>query len=392
MLVYLDNSATTRQYDQVTDAMAEAMRDTYGNPSSLHSLGVAAEKKVREARKSLASAFGTGEDEIYFTSGGTESDNTVLAGAAAARKRTGKRIIISAVEHPAVLEPARRLEKAGFEVEYIGVDRHCHLDMEQLKAALSEDTILVSVMGVNNEAGTIMPIGEIARMKDEYNKAHGTQIWFHSDAVQALGKIPVSVKKEWQGVDFISASGHKIHGPKGIGVMYVRKGINIEPFMVGGGQERHMRSGTENTTGIIGFGLAAKMALQSFGERTATMAEARSYLLEGLKTEIPDIAVNSPQDETCCPSVLNVSFLGTRGEVILHTIEQEGIFVSTGSACSSNKKGQSHVLAAMGLKDKEIESAIRFSFSEFNTIEEMDYVLDKLKQAVMRFRKLGSFR
>lgn len=392
MLVYLDNSATTRQYDQVTDAMAEAMRDTYGNPSSLHSLGVAAEKKVREARKSLASAFGTGEDEIYFTSGGTESDNTVLAGAAAARKRTGKRIIISAVEHPAVLEPARRLEKAGFEVEYIGVDRHCHLDMEQLKAALSEDTILVSVMGVNNEAGTIMPIGEIARMKDEYNKAHGTQIWFHSDAVQALGKIPVSVKKEWQGVDFISASGHKIHGPKGIGVMYVRKGINIEPFMVGGGQERHMRSGTENTTGIIGFGLAAKMALQSFGERTATMAAARGYLLEGLKTEIPDIAVNSPQDETCCPSVLNVSFLGTRGEVILHTIEQDGIFVSTGSACSSNKKGQSHVLAAMGLKDKEIESAIRFSFSEFNTIEEMDYVLDKVKQAVTRFRKLGSFR
>ena len=372
--------------------MAEAMRDTYGNPSSLHSLGVAAEKKVREARKSLASAFGTGEDEIYFTSGGTESDNTVLAGAAAARKRTGKRIIISAVEHPAVLEPARRLEKAGFEVEYIGVDRHCHLDMEQLKAALSEDTILVSVMGVNNEAGTIMPIGEIARMKDEYNKAHGTQIWFHSDAVQALGKIPVSVKKEWQGVDFISASGHKIHGPKGIGVMYVRKGINIEPFMVGGGQERHMRSGTENTTGIIGFGLAAKMALQSFGERTATMAAARGYLLEGLKTEIPDIAVNSPQDETCCPSVLNVSFLGTRGEVILHTIEQDGIFVSTGSACSSNKKGQSHVLAAMGLKDKEIESAIRFSFSEFNTIEEMDYVLDKVKQAVTRFRKLGSFR
>ena len=327
MEVYLDNSATTRQYDQVTDAMARAMRETYGNPSSLHSLGVAAEKKVREARKSLASAFGAGEDEIYFTSGGTESDNTVLAGVAAGRKRTGRKIIVSAVEHPAVLEPARRLEKAGFEVEYIGVDKHCHLNMEQLKAALSEDTILVSVMGVNNEAGTIMPIGEIARMKDEYNKAHGTQIWLHSDAVQALGKIPVSVKKEWQGVDFISASGHKIHGPKGIGVMYARKGLNIESFMVGGGQERHMRSGTENTPGIIGFGLAAKMALQSFGERTATMAAARGYLLEGLKTEIPDIAVNSPQDETCCPSVLNVSFLGTRGEVILHTLE-------TNPACS----------------------------------------------------------
>ena len=189
MEVYLDNSATTRQYDRVTDAMAQAMRETYGNPSSLHSLGVAAEKKVREARKSLASAFGAGEDEIYFTSGGTESDNTVLAGAAAARKRVGRKIIVSSVEHPAVLEPARRLEKAGFEVEYIGVDRHCHLNMDQLKAALSEDTILVSVMGVNNEAGTIMPIGEIARMKDEYNKSHGANIWLHSDAVQALGKI-----------------------------------------------------------------------------------------------------------------------------------------------------------------------------------------------------------
>lgn len=392
MLVYLDNSATTRQYDQVTDAMAEAMRETYGNPSSLHSLGVAAEKKVRQARKALASAFGASEDEIYFTSGGTESDNTVLAGAAGARKRTGRKIIVSAVEHPAVLEPVRRLEKAGFEVEYIGVDRHCHLDMYQLEAALTEDTILVSVMGVNNEAGTIMPIGEIARLKDEYNKAHGTKIWLHSDAVQALGKIPVSVKKEWQGVDFISASGHKIHGPKGIGVMYVRKGINIESFMVGGGQERHMRSGTENTPGIIGFGLAARMASESFAERTAAMAAARNYLLEGVRREIPDAVVNSPEDETYCPSVLNVSFLGTRGEVILHTLEQDGIFVSTGSACSSNKKGQSHVLTAMGLNDKEIESAIRFSFSEFNTIEEMDYVLDKVKKAVTRFRKLGSFR
>ena len=392
MEVYLDNSATTRQYDQVTDQMALAMRNTYGNPSSLHSLGVEAEKKVREARKSLAAVFGAGEDEIYFTSGGTEADNTVLEGAASARKRTGRKIIISAVEHPAVLEPARKLEKAGFEVEYIGVDSKCHLNMEQLKSALTDDTILISVMGVNNEAGTIMPVGEIARLKDEYNKAHGTQIWLHSDAVQALGKIRLSVKKEWQGVDFISASGHKIHGPKGIGVLYGKKGLNIEPFMVGGGQERHMRSGTENTPGIIGFGLAAKMAYEAFDERTAAMSQARSYLLSGIKSEIPDVLINSPEDETCCPSVLNVSFLGTRGEVILHTLEQDGIFVSTGSACSSNKKGRSHVLAAMGLKDKEIESAIRFSFSEFNTIEEMDYVLDKVKQAVTRFRKLGSFR
>ncbi len=392
MLIYLDNSSTTRQYDQVTDVMVQVMRDTYGNPSSLHSLGIAAEKKVREARKALAAVFGGTEEEIYFTSGGTESDNTVLSGAAEAKKHTGKKIIVSAVEHPAVLEPAKRLEEAGFEVEYIGVDRQCHLDMEQLRRALTKDTILISIMGVNNEAGTIMPVGEIARMKDEFNRVHGTNVWLHSDAVQALGKVPVSVKKEWCGVDFISASGHKIHGPKGIGALYAKKGLNLKPFMVGGGQERHMRSGTENTPGIIGFGLAAKIALDNFEDRRAAMTAARKHLLEGIKQEIPDVLINSPEDETCCPSVLNVSFMGTRGEVILHTLEQDGIFVSTGSACSSNKKGQSHVLTAMGLNDKEIESAVRFSFSEFNTVEEMDYVLDKVKRAVISFRKLGSFR
>ena len=193
-------------------------------------------------------------------------------------------------------------------------------------------------------------------------------------------------------MDFISASGHKIHGPKGIGALYAKKGLNLKPFMVGGGQERHMRSGTENTPGIIGFGLAAKIALDNFEDRRAAMTAARKHLLEGIKQEIPDVLINSPEDETCCPSVLNVSFMGTRGEVILHTLEQDGIFVSTGSACSSNKKGQSHVLTAMGLNDKEIESAVRFSFSEFNTVEEMDYVLDKVKRAVISFRKLGSFR
>ena len=391
-MIYLDNSATTRQYPEVTREMLRYMDEFYGNPSSLYQLGVDSEKAVKKARTALQKAIGMEDGRVYFTSGGTEADNMAIFGAARALKRRGRRIVTTAVEHPAVLEPAKRLEQAGFEVEYIGVDRHCHLDVDRLEAALSEDTILISIMGVNNEAGTIMPIGEIARMKDEYNKVHGTKIWLHSDAVQALGKIPVNVKKEWQGVDFISASGHKIHGPKGIGVMYVRKGINIEPFMAGGGQERHMRSGTENTPGIIGFGLAAKMASESFAERTAAMAAARNYLLEGIRREISDVVVNSPEDETCCPSVLNVSFMGTRGEVILHTLEQDGIFVSTGSACSSNKKGQSHVLTAMGLKDREIESAIRFSFSEFNTIEEMDYVLDKVKQAVTRFRKLGSFR
>ena len=391
-IVYLDNSATTRQYDQVTDVMAEAMRETYGNPSSLHMLGVEAEKKVRTSRKILASAIGASEEEFFFTSGGTESDNTVLFGVAEARKRTGKKIITTAVEHPAVLEPAKRLEAMGFTVEYIGVDRNCHLNMDQLVSAIDDETILISVMGVNNEAGTILPIGEIAALKDQYNRQHKTDILLHSDAVQAFGKVPVDLKGAYKGVDLLSVSGHKIHGPKGIGGLYIRKGIHLTPFLSGGGQERHMRSGTENAPGIVGFGKAAEMGMADFAGRTEAMKKARTRLLEGLLAEIPDIRINSPQDETASPSVLNVSFLGTRGEVLLHTLEQEGIFVSTGSACSSNKKGRSHVLTAMGLSDKEIEGAIRFSFSEENTLEEMDYTVEKVKAAVTRFRRLGSFR
>ena len=391
-IVYLDNSATTRQYDQVTDVMAEAMRENYGNPSSLHMLGVEAEKKVRSSRKILAAALGASEEEFFFTSGGTESDNTVLFGVAEARKRTGKKIITTAVEHPAILEPAKRLEAMGFTVEYIGVDRNCHLNMDQLVSAIDDETILISVMGVNNEAGTILPIGEIAALKDQYNRKHKTDILLHSDAVQAFGKVPVDLKGAYKGVDFLSVSGHKIHGPKGIGGLYIRKGIHLPPFLSGGGQERHMRSGTENTPGIVGFGKAAEMGMADFAGRTEAMKKARTRLLEGLLAEIPDIRINSPQDETASPSVLNVSFLGTRGEVLLHTLEQEGIFVSTGSACSSNKKGRSHVLTAMGLSDKEIEGAIRFSFSEENTLEEMDYTVEKVKAAVTRFRRLGSFR
>ena len=390
MQVYLDNSATTRQYDQVTDTMIELMRETYGNPSSLHMMGVEAEKKVRASRKIFAQAIGASEEEVYFTSGGTESDNTVLAGVAESRKRSGKKIITTKVEHPAILEPARRLESMGYTVEYIGVDKQCRLNMEQLEAALTDDTILISIMGVNNETGTIMPMKEIAALKDRYNKEHKTDILLHSDAVQAFGKIPMNLKSDFRGVDFLSVSGHKIHGPKGIGGLYVRKGINLTPFMIGGGQERHMRSGTENTPGIAGFGKAMELMQADFAGRTERMAAARNFLLEGIRSEIKDVIINSPDDGA--PSVLNVSFLGTRGEVLLHTLETDEIYVSTGSACSSNKKGQSHVLEAMGLKFKEIEGAIRFSFSECNTMEEMEYTLEKVKAAVARFRRLGSFR
>lgn len=390
MLVYLDNSATTKPYQEAVDVMTKVLTEDYGNPSSLHTLGIAAEKYVKSARKSFATSLGASEEEVFFTSCGTEADNMAIMGAAAARKHQGKKIITTVVEHPAILEPCRKLEQMGYKVEYIGVDSKCRLDMKQLEAAIDEDTILISVMGVNNETGSIMPIKEIIELKDRYNKEHNTGILMHTDAVQAFGKIPVNVKGEFKGVDMISVSGHKIHGPKGIGGIYVKKGLNLPAFIIGGGQENHMRSGTENTAGIAGFGKAMDIAFGDFEGRVDKMAKAKARLLEAIKSDVKDIIINSPEESA--PSVLNISFMGTRGEVLLHTLEQDNIYVSTGSACSSNKKGQSHVLGAMGLKHKEIEGAIRFSFSEFNTEEEMDYVADKVKQAVTRFRKLGSFR
>lgn len=390
MFVYLDNSATTKPYSEAVDVMTTVLREDFGNPSSLHTLGIAAEKYIKNARKSLATSLGASEDEVFFTSCGTEADNMAIMGAASARKHQGKKIITTAVEHPAILEPCKKLEQMGYKVEYIGVDNKCRLNMDQLKAAIDEDTILISIMGVNNETGTIMPLKEIIELKEQFNKAHGTGILMHTDAVQAFGKVPVNVKGDLKGVDMISVSGHKIHGPKGIGGIYVKKGFALPAFIIGGGQEGHMRSGTENTAGIAGFGKAIDMAFDDFDGRIAAMSKAKNRLYEAITSDIKDIVVNSPEDAAA--SVLNVSFLGTRGEVLLHTLEQDGIFVSTGSACSSNKKGQSHVLGAMGLKHKEIEGAIRFSFSEFNTVEEMDYVADRVKFAVTKFRKLGSFR
>lgn len=381
MLVYLDNSATTKQLDSVTEAVRKAADDFYGNPSSLHSMGLASEKAVKRARQTLADSLGASREEIIFTSCGTESDNTAIYGIAHSRKREGNKIITSKVEHPAVLEACKVLEHEGFDVAYVGVDSKCRLDINQLAEEINDDTILISVMGVNNETGTIMPVKEIAALKK--NAA------FHVDAVQAYGKI--NLKNT--GADLISLSAHKIHGPKGMGALYIRKGIKLPPYLAGGGQEGHMRSGTENVPGILGFEEAVKNAMDDFEDSNAHMQRVKDYLLAGISDNIKDIIINTPvEDGESAASVLNVSFLGTRGEVLLHTLEQDGIFVSTGSACSSNKKGQSHVLSAMGLKPKEIEGAIRFSFSRFNTVEEMDYTIEKVKKAVIRFRRLGSFR
>lgn len=387
-MIYLDNSATTKQYEEVNKAMLLAMEECFGNPSSLHRLGMQAEKKVKEARGTIAKAMGILPEELYFTSGGTESDNTAVRGAAEAGKRAGKRIITTSVEHPAVLEPCRRLEAQGYEVVYLGVDKDGIVSAEAVKAALTKDTVLVSIMAVNNETGAIMPIGDISKIIRSYNEANKTNVLFHSDLVQSFGKVDIDLKL----LDMASISAHKIHGPKGIGALYVRKGVNIEPFMLGGGQEKHMRSGTENVPAIIGFAEAVRLCSENFAERIEAMNKAKSTLLKAIVENVGDIRINSPA-ENCAPSVLNVSFMGTRGEVLLHSLEQKGVYVSTGSACSSNHKNSvSHVLKAMGLTDKEIEGAIRFSFSEFNTEEDMLTAAEAVRDAAAAFRKLGSFR
>ena len=389
-MVYLDNSSTTRQADEVTDLIYEISKNDFGNPSSLHNIGFSAEKLVEAARKTFADSIGADPGEITFNSGGTEGDNTVLFQAAKAKRHQGKRVVISEVEHPAVMESAAALAHDGFDVVKVGVDGNGAVDLDELRGAVTDDTILVSVMTVNNETGALMPIREITEI------AHSHGALMHTDAVQAYGKIDMSEYTSGtrgQGVDYITVSSHKIHGPKGVGALYQKKGSELPPFIVGGGQEKNRRSGTENVTGIAGFGKACELAAAKREASYNNVAEARSYLLAGIKDRIPDVLINSPEDpELGIPYVLNVSFLGTRGEVVLHTLEQDGVYVSTGSACSSNKKGLSYVLASLGRKPKEIEAAIRFSFSRYNTVEEMDYVLDKLEKAVGSFRRLGSFR
>ena len=424
-MIYLDNSATTRQYDEVTAAMVRAMQEDYGNPSSLYQLGVDAEKAVKAARRHVLEAagwFAASDWDVVFTSGGTEADNMAIFGAAKALRRQGNRIITTTVEHPAVLECMKQLEAEGFEVIRIGVDAQCNPDMKQMEESIDGRTILVSMMHVNNEVGTVMPAGAVK----EIMRSKGAPGLFHCDAVQSFGKMPLPAE-----ADLISVSGHKIHGPKGSGALLMNrntagasagsggsgKGVSIPAFIVGGGQESGRRSGTENVPAIIGLGCAAKIAaadgsvdmVDTNGEglygadagggylSMAEIAAMRQQLLDGLCSKIEDIEINSPPAAglapgQCCPSVLNVNFKDTRGEVILHTLEQEDICVSTGSACSSNKKGQSHVLEAMGQSSKDIEGAIRFSLGRLNSPDEVDVVVDAVASAVKRFRRLGSFR
>lgn len=388
MDIYLDNSATTKPYAEVVKAMVHFMEQEYGNPSSLHRMGVSAEKALKEARRITASSLSALDEEIIFTSGGTESDNTAILGAAQARARRGNHVITSKIEHPAVMESCKRLSETGFTVSYIDVDDTGRIRLDQLAQAMTEKTILITVMQVNNEVGTIQPLTEIGKLKAEWNRRTGADVLFHSDGVQGYGKLPAHLQQAQ--IDLFSVSGHKIHGPKGIGALYVKKGLTIPPYLLGGGQEQGLRSGTENLPGIVGFGNAVAIGNARMDQRLAAMKEAKDYLQRGIEAEIKDIRINSSEEGI--PSILHVSFLGVKGEVLLHQLEQAGIYVSTGSACSSNKKGQGYVLQAIGLKEKEIEGAIRFSFNEFHHIDEMDDVLVQLKNAVSKFRKLGRFR
>lgn len=379
MEVYLDHSATTRQYQEVTGRMVEVMNEDYGNPSSLHHRGVTAEQRIKEARKQVAGAMGVASGTLIFTSGGTESDNMAIWGLCRARKHRGRHIVTTAIEHPAVLETCHALEQDGFSVIEVGVDENGKIRLDELQQAVDEKTVLVSCMQVNNEVGTIQPVNQVARCK--------AGAVLHTDCVQSFGKIPLPIRD----ADFISVSGHKIHGPKGIGALWIRDGIHFLPLIHGGGQEQGLRSGTENTPAIAGFGLAAELTARRRKHDAEQISRVREFFMRGILDQIPDVRMNTPWRESV-PNILNVSFLGTRGEVLLHTLEQDGIYVSTGSACSSHQHGQSHVLLAMGRSQEEIEGAIRFSFDETNSCREMEIVLDRLKHAVSRFRRLGTFR
>lgn len=374
--IYLDNSATTKPFESVLSSVEETLDQLYGNPSSLHDKGFESEQLLKKSRKLIANSLGKKENTITFNSGGTEGDNNVLQCVARDRSRIGKTIITTEVEHPAILETCKYLEKEGFNIIKISVDKYCNPNLDELKSHISKDVILISTMAVNNEVGTVFPINKINEIKGD--------ALFHSDAVQAYGKIDIN---GFEG-DFLTASGHKIHGPKGVGFLYKKNGVRLSPLIFGGNQESGLRSGTENVPGIVGMAKAAEMVVPKIQYNYENVKTLWVRLKQGI-LDIGDVVINSPDD--CIPYILNASFMGTRGEVILHRLESNGIFVSTGSACSSNKNSKSHVLKAMGKTDKEIEGAIRFSLSAQNTAEEIDTVLSILEDAVIKFRKLGSF-
>lgn len=378
--VYLDNSATTMAYECVGDIVRKVMCEDYGNPSSMHAKGVEAEQYIKEAKETFAKLLKVKDKEIFFTSGGTESDNLALRGVAHANQRAGKHLITSAIEHPAIINTMRHLEEEGFRVTYLPVDRYGRIKLEALKEALCEDTILVSVMYVNNEVGSVQPIQEAASIVKAYNK----NILFHVDAVQGFGKYRIYPGK--LKVDLCSVSGHKIHGPKGTGVLYIGENVKIKPIVYGGEQQKNVRSGTENVPGIAGLSLAAKTIYQDLDVKVAKMRSLKKHFIEGV-SRIEDTTIHGLYDETSAPHIISVGFAGIRSEVLLHALEEKGIYVSSGSACASNHPQVSGVLRGIGARQEFLDATLRFSMSEFTTLQEIDYTLDTLYNIVPRLRK-----
>ena len=381
MEVYLDNSATTRAYDSVRDIVAKTMCEDYGNPSSMHKKGVEAEKYVRGARETLARLMKVQEKEIFFTSGGTESDNLALIGGARANHRAGKHLITTAIEHPAILNTMKYLEEEeGYRVTYLPVDMYGRVRLDALKEALCPETILVSIMYVNNEIGSVQPIAEAAGIVKSYNR----NILFHVDAVQGFGKYRIYPKK--MGIDMFSVSGHKIHGPKGIGFLYINERAKVRPIIFGGEQQKNMRSGTENVPGIAGIAQAAKEIYTGLDEKVAHMRWLKQKFIEGV-SQIEHTKVHGLTDETSAPHIISVGIAGIRSEVLLHTLESKGIYVSSGSACSSTHPSVSGVLRGIGTGKEYLDSTVRFSMSEFTTEEDIDYTLQTLYNCVPMLRK-----
>ena len=380
MEAYFDNSATTKVLDCVKDAVVDAMCVNYGNAAAKHRKGVEAENLIREAKKAIADTLKVQEKEILFTSGGTESNNTALIGTALANRRAGKHLITTGVEHPSIYNTMSFLEEMGFEITYLPVDHLGHISLEDLENSIREDTILVSVMYVNNEVGAVEPIEAISQCIKKKNP----KTLFHVDAIQAYGKYKIRPKK--QGIDLLSVSGHKIHAPKGVGFLYIRDGVKIRPILFGGGQQKGMRSGTENVPGCVGLGVAAREAYKDFDARIEKLYTLRERLIAGLKP-LGGVTINGSEDRTNAPQIVSASFEGVRSEVLLHALEDKGVYVSSGSACSSNHPGISGTLKGIGVKKELLDSTIRFSLGDLNTEEEVDYAISVLGELLPVLRR-----
>ena len=375
--IYMDNAATTQVYPEVFDAMKPYFTEFYGNPSSIYSFAGNSKKAVEDARKTIADFLGARTEEIYFTGGGSESDNWALKATADAYANKGKHIITSKIEHHAILHTCEYLEKKGFEVTYLDVDENGFVNPADVEKAIRPDTILVSIMTANNEIGTIEPIAEIGKIA----KDHG--VLFHTDAVQAFGHIPMNVDE--MNIDMLSASGHKINGPKGIGIMYIRKGVKIGSFVHGGAQERQRRAGTHNVPGIVGIGKAVELARDNMKERMEYETKLRDHLISRVMEEIPYAKLNGDRVKRL-PNNVNVCFRFIEGESMLILLDQNGVCGSSGSACTSGSLDPSHVLLAIGLPHEIAHGSLRLTLSEKNTMEEVDFTVDKLKGSIERLR------